>query len=107
MIEVTLKDLLDFAKTKNPEDEVNMSQTGSNDSCGCLMVQYGREKFPEQAASEHGFGCGCKEWESDDLTFTTFAELECCIDSFGLKLSAIYTYAEVVEILEKELGIKN
>jgi hypothetical protein len=100
MTTVTVKDLLDFAKTKNPEDRVNMRRNYSYSECGCLMVQYGKEKFPDLSE----FGCGLRSWQANSWVKThATIENDLNISSLGFDLHDQYKYQEVVEILEKYL----
>lgn len=99
MIHVTYKDLLEFAKEQDPQALVEMIESNSEDSCGCLMVQYGRVKFGEPE-----FTCGCTSWVSceDDKTI---ALLEDSIFCTGLKGGGTYTYGQVVEKLESIISM--
>lgn len=98
MITVTVKELLEFAKSKNPDDIVAMYEESSSTSCGCLMVQYGRENFKHES-----FDCGIRQWHDNT---GPFAQLEnyLQIDGLGFSLIERYTYNQVVEILEKYLN---
>ena len=60
---VTKQEFFDWIMSQNDDRSVDMQVNWTDeDSCGCLMVQYGREKFPEYAE----FGCGYKEWEDNN-----------------------------------------
>jgi hypothetical protein len=100
MTTVTLQNLLDFAKSKNPNDKVIMEQASSDNECGCLMVQYGREKFPE---FKH-FGCGAVSWFNDKNN-NRFASLNFHITDlrdFGIHFNRNpYTYEQIVRALEE------
>lgn len=97
MIHVTYKDLLEFAKEQDPQALVEMIESNSEDSCGCLMVQYGRAKFGESE-----FRCGCTNWWNKEGD-KTFAVLEANIFCTGLRGGSTYTYSQVVEKLEEYL----
>jgi len=63
MITITRQELIDFIKRQPDEKEFWMDQSTNQSSCGCLMVQYGREQNWDFE------GCGFTSWwsEADEL----------------------------------------
>ena len=57
MIKVTVQDLLKFVKSQDPNKIINMDENYYDNECGCLMVQYGKDKFPDKFN-----GCGTSVW---------------------------------------------
>lgn len=44
MIKVTQEEIYDFVRSQPDDKLVDMRQNYYNDSCGCLMVQYGKSR---------------------------------------------------------------
>lgn len=53
MKNITKEELIKYIKSQPPEKPVNMSQTSDSEDCGCIMVQYAKEKLKLK-----NFGCG-------------------------------------------------
>lgn len=107
MINVTFKDLLEFAKEQDPDARVKMSENESGNYCGCLMVQYGRAKFDIE-----NFHCGFSawtklgpdgEWPHESGEAKWFACLESSILNIDIALNKSYTYKQIVRKLEELL----
>ena len=71
MIEVTVQDLLEFVKSQDPDKIIDMMANYYNTECGCLMVQYGKEKFPDVKFN----GCGTASWFVDNTERVTPASV--------------------------------
>ncbi len=56
MITVTKEELIEFVMAQSDNEPVDMDQIHSDDTCGCLMVQYGRSR-----GWTH-FGCTYNKW---------------------------------------------
>lgn len=59
-IKVSKEDIVSWVKKQPDDRKIDMYQNHSNDPCGCLMVQYGKEKFPEVKFE----GVGTFSWSS-------------------------------------------
>ena len=57
MITVTKQQIVDFINAQPASRRVNMSQNYSYESCGCVMVHYGKDVLKLD-----NFGCGFNRW---------------------------------------------
>ena len=58
MKKVTTQEIVDFIFAQPRDRKVEMKEASSCDSCGCLMVQYGKEELK----IEESFVCGLDNW---------------------------------------------
>ena len=115
MITVTKEQLLEYI-TKQPNDRpINFVENFFDqtiDKCGCLMVQYARDNFPNP--SEY-YGCGFSKWEllekgwddeyevnltgailADDASITNIFLYSCPY----ISLQSCKTYGEIKQLLD-------
>ena len=62
MITITTKEIYDFINNQPPKRKINFKQSFSWDSCGCLMVHYGKEVLKihqEFSCGEYAIGDDC------------------------------------------------
>jgi hypothetical protein len=106
MIKVTAQDLLEFVKSQDPDKIIDMDNNYYKTECGCLMVQYGKEKFPDVEFD----ACGSSGWFPVD-TNGTLAEIfhrsvPTSIFSIIPSYCSKITFAEAQEYIEDFL-LKN
>jgi hypothetical protein len=95
MITVTLQDMIEFVFSQPDDKKVNFSQTESDSSCGCIMVQYAKYK-------NIGFeSVGFKHWWSEGVDVVV-AGLEQDVYFDDFKAGDICTYEEIKRMLKEK-----
>lgn len=109
----SLKELLAFIAKRPNNRKINMSEcgwggAGEETKCGCLLIQFGRNKYPYAKKASAGYGSveikhdsGWETFKANDLDYME-------VHDFILKLLTKpkpKTYGEVKAIV-KELGLK-
>lgn len=94
------EDLLEFVMRQPDNRRVNMDNNVSDDACGCVMVDYGREVLKLEK-----FGCGFSAWEVLGRT-EILAKIETGESIFGLlKLPLgcnVTTYGEIKQKMRND-----
>jgi len=72
MRKIKKKELIEFIFSQPAKKLVNMSENYFHEGCGCLGIQYVREKFPQVAK----IALGCGSAVVDDMEGRTFMKLE-------------------------------
>lgn len=91
----TLEQLKAFVNSQPPERTVDMNQSNSTDSCGCLLVQFAKESLKIQEVFDAGFyrvGENILKF-SDRLKYEQFFN--------PLLDGEIFTYREIAEGINK------
>lgn len=105
MKEVTTKEFLEFIFSQPRDKEVNMDQYESQDSCGCLAVQYTKKNFPHLTE----FSCSGDDVSKIDINYSLrphwrlsgLPEIRTNFFSFVPNNSIdIYTYGELQDYLK-------
>jgi len=93
---VTRQEFIDWIRSNHGNKKINMSENKAGDPCGCLMVQYARDKFPKDFFKKGS--CGYESWTNQGRTI---AKLDCDICEIvpGWKWANIKTFQQVKKIL--------
>jgi len=91
---VTKQEIVDYVFSQPREREVKMKENFSKEGCGCVMVQYGKERLGMK-----NFECGFASWNSK-YNEETKAEIEfgTGVGFLGVNFYEEYTYGEIQKI---------
>jgi len=101
MRKITKQDLISFIFNQPAEKEVKMGENYFSDKCGCIGVQYVREKLFQVAKIALGCGMNVVENSKGETLMTLEGESFFDFVPSG-NLSSVRTYGEIQEFLKTQ-----